>query len=201
MTHMTPARFAQATLADYRLHTESQELGYEAVLAWISAVRRGEGPMLALIGPQGTGKSHLLYAALHELCRELPRGTPMPYAAPWYRLADELRYGRTVQTEAGGRELSGAHVRADLWSRVVVLLDEVRRTAGTDFDDTELVKFACHAYDHRSALLITTNTNPLEAVMGAAAASRFAQVVIDGPDYRNPELAIAGPDGIITAQE
>lgn len=184
MTHMTPPRFTDATFDGFEILTASQRSALSAVRGWIDAVRKGEGPMLALIGVQGTGKSHLLYAALHELCRDLPRGTPMPYAAPWYRLVDELRWGRAVQTEAGSRELSAAQVRADLWSRPVVMLDEVRRTSSTEFDDTELVKFACHAYDSRRAVLVTTNWNPLEGVMGPAAASRFRQVVINAPDYR-----------------
>jgi chromosomal replication initiation ATPase DnaA len=109
---------------------------------------------------------------------------PYPFVAPWYSLADTLRYGDVIQTEAGSRERSAHQIRAELWSRKVVLLDEVRRTSGTEFDDSELAKFACHAYDNRIAVLITTNVSPLEQVMGPAAASRFAQVTVVGPDAR-----------------
>lgn len=129
--------------------------------------------MLALIGRQGTGKSHLLYAAAGALQAAMDR---RPYVRPWYQLGDQLRWG------AGTQE---AHeVRQTLWDMPVVLLDEVRPTSGTNFDDTELAKFACHAYDNRVAVLLTTNWNPLEEVMGGPAASRFLEVVIDGPNHR-----------------
>lgn len=147
--------------------------------------------MLALVGKQGTGKSHLLYGAVRELYAGKPEdpkevvvsGWRGPYVAPWYRLADQLRYGKggndTVKDAAGERQR--------LWDARVVMLDEVRPTSGTNFDDTELAKFACHAYDNRVAVLLTSNVNPLSQVMGDAAASRFTTVVIDGPDWRNPK--------------
>ena len=147
--------------------------------------------MLALVGKQGTGKSHLLYAAVRELYANRPddpkavleSGWKAPYVAPWYRLADHLRYGK------GGNDTvrDAQSERMALWAGRVVMLDEVRPTSGTNFDDTELAKFACHAYDNRVAVLITTNVNPLSQVMGDAAASRFTEVVVNGPDWRNPK--------------
>jgi hypothetical protein len=75
-------------------------------------------------------------------------------------------------------------VRDQLWAQPIVVLDEVRATASTAFDDTELAKFACHAYDADIPTLITTNVSPLDQVMGPPAASRFTQVIIEGPDWR-----------------
>lgn len=168
-----PPRFRHATFDNYRPRTESQRIAHDAVQEWVRAALRGEGPMLALVGRQGTGKSHLLYAAAGALQVGLDR---RPYVRPWYQLGDQLRYG------AGTAE---AHeVRATLWEMPIVLLDEVRPTSGTNFDDTELAKFACHAYDNQIAVLLTTNWNPLEEVMGGPAASRFAELVIDGPNGR-----------------
>lgn len=188
---MIPKRFAHATFDNYETHTASQRHARDAVQAWLANLENG--PMLALIGLQGTGKSHLLYSATRQLCAACDAMDPKeraqrrivyPFAAPWYTLADSLRYGDSIQTEGGGRQRDGHEVRAALWGRSVVLLDEVRRTSGTEFDDSELAKFACHAYDNRIAVLITTNVSPLEQVMGPAAASRFAQVTVVGPDAR-----------------
>lgn len=146
--------------------------------------------MLALIGKQGTGKSHLLYGAVRELELSRPEdekeviesGWKPPYVQPWYRLADQLRYG----DGRGDSHQRIQEVRNRLWAARIVLIDEVRPTSGTNFDDTELAKYACHAYDHEIPVMLTTNVNPLEAVMGDAAASRFRTVVIDGPDWRDP---------------
>lgn len=186
-----PRRFEHASFQSFEPVTASQRAAAIAVRQWLADLEHG--PMLALVGSQGAGKSHLLYAAARELYTSLDRmdakeraerRTVYPFVAPWYQLADQLRYGRTIQTEGGSREQAPAEVRAALWGRPVVLLDEVRRTSGTDFDDSELAKFACHAYDQRIAVLLTTNVHPLADVMGPAAASRFAQVVIEGPDAR-----------------
>lgn len=176
---LIPPRFRDVNFNTFEVRTPSQGVAARAILEWGHAI--ADGPMLALIGKQGTGKSHLFYSAVDWLvrfwsgCDEKTRGAA-PFVAPWYRLADELRYG--------GRGMDPAAVRAELWSRRVVMLDEVRPTSGTDFDESELAKFACHAYDNRISVLITTNTNPLDRVMGEAAASRFVQVIVDGPDAR-----------------
>lgn len=188
---MLPARFRRVSFDAYSPVTASQSEALLAVQAWLASV--DSGPMLALVGKQGTGKSHLLYAAARRLIEETERmdakeraqkRAQYPMVAPWYRLSDELRYGKSVETEAGGRTVDSHEVRRNLWGRRIVMLDEIRPTSGTGFDDTELAKFACHAYDDRIAVLITTNYHPLAAVMGDAAASRFTQIVIDGPDAR-----------------
>lgn len=169
-----PARFWAATLAGYRQYSPSQAAALTAVQHW-----RDNGGMLAMVGATGTGKSHLLYAVARELF-EAHRGA---FVRPWYGLVDQLRYGVPIQTEAGGRTREAAEVRIDWWDAPVVMLDEVRATSGTEFDAVELAKYSCHAYDQMRDVMITTNT-PLEELMGAPAASRYTQVVIDGPDGR-----------------
>ena len=154
--------------------TGSQGAALKAAREWVAAALDGHGPMLALCGDQGSGKSHLLYSAALELAaRRTDQRTPLPVTAPWYSLADELRY-------SDGK----VETRARIYGAPILLIDEVRPTASTSFDDTELAKLACHAYDGRIALLITTNVYPLDKVMGPAAASRFRSVTVKGPDHR-----------------
>ena len=178
---LVPPRFQDASFDTFVPQTPSQKIALYAAREWIERAIKKQGPMLALIGKQGAGKSHLLYAALREL---LDAGAPGPvYSRPWYRLADELRYGGPCVFSPQHRD-EPHEVRARLWKHPIVLLDEVRATASTALDENELAKFACHAWDSRVAVLITTNVDPLSEVMGAAAASRFTQMVIDGPDHR-----------------
>lgn len=176
---LVPPRFAEATFENYEPATQGQSAARKATQFWFERAASGQCAMLALIGPQGTGKSHLLYAAASAL---LAKGVRC-YSRPWYKLADELRYGGESPF-AVGKTLESHEVRAMLWKQRVVLLDEIRPTASTAFDDTELAKFACWAYDAKLSVLITTNVNPLAEVMGPPAASRFTQIVIDGPDRR-----------------
>jgi chromosomal replication initiation ATPase DnaA len=179
--YLVPRRFESASFATFTPKTESQRVAHDAVREWTTRAAKKQGPMLALIGSQGAGKSHLLYAAVLHVLREMPAGTV--YSRPWYRLADELRYGGP-SVFAPHLPDEASEVCARLWRHSIVFLDEVRSTASTALDENELAKFACHAYDSRVAVLITTNVNPLKDVMGAAAASRFTQIVIDGPDRR-----------------
>jgi chromosomal replication initiation ATPase DnaA len=167
-----PERFAAVTFDSYAAQTESEKVAVRAARKWVERTLQKQPVMLALIGTTGVGKSHLLYAAARALYEQ---GVTV-YSRPWYELADQLRYGRS------GRE--AAEVREELWKARVVLIDEVRKTAGTEFDDTELAKFACHAYDRGASVFLTTNVNPLDSVMGPPAASRFAQVVVTGKDRR-----------------
>src|SRR5687767_7566068 len=97
-----PPRFDHATFENFDKHTESQEAAAIAVQQWMMAA--ANGPMLALIGKQGTGKSHLFYAAVKSLDAFLSqRHIPLPFVAPWYDLADALRYGETIVTPGGSR--------------------------------------------------------------------------------------------------
>ena len=167
-----PKRFRDARFTNYTAETDTERMALKMAERWVAAVLRGEGPMLALVGVQGTGKSHLLYSAAWAL--HLGGRTCRPF--PWYRLADELRYGRGM-TEAH-------EIRTALFGQRVLLLDEVRPTANTAFDDTELAKLACHAYDQEIPVILTTNVSPLDAVLGPAAASRFTQLTLTGRDRR-----------------
>lgn len=170
-----PKRFQSVRFATYKAETDTERMALKMATRWVAAVLRKEGPMLALVGVQGTGKSHLLYSAAWALYEGGRTCRPLP----WYRLADELRYGR-------GTEESHA-IRTALFAQKVLLLDEVRPTANTAFDDTELAKLACHAYDHEIPVILTTNVSPLDAVLGPAAASRFTQLTLVGRDRRQTE--------------
>lgn len=180
-----PRKFTGRRLTDYVPRTPSQKVALKAVRRFCDLAAEGQGVMLALIGPEGTGKSHLLYGAAHELYR---RGLRV-YARPWYLLADELRYGRHVEPYEADGQIESVHlepwqVRAELWRHRIVLIDEVEWTAGSDLDYRELKKFACHAYDNELAVMITTNWNPLKDIIGAPAADRFTEIVINGPSGR-----------------
>lgn len=151
-----------------------------AVVKWAHAAQTGRRAMLALVGSQGNGKSTLLYGAVNRLAGHQVR----VFSRPWYRLADELRYGGPVPWAPDSAPVEAHELRRAMYRSPVVVIDEVRSTAGTSFDDTELAKFACHAWDEGIAVLITTNVNPLSLVMGDAAADRFTIVTLTAPSRR-----------------
>jgi DNA replication protein DnaC len=175
------ARFADASFTTYRPDSgsPSQLAAVKATKHFCRMVHEGEAPMLALIGSTGTGKSHLLYSAAKALYAAEHR----VFTRPWYLLADHLRWGGPSLFNPQ-LQLESQELRVALMLEPIVMIDEVRPTAGTAFDDTELAKIVCHAYDNGRAMLITTNVSPLANVLGPAVASRFTQVTITGPDHR-----------------
>jgi len=174
LLRQVPARFQSVTFDSYvEPLTPSQAKALRAVRKWV-AVGADQGVMLALVGPVGVGKSHLLWAAARAFAEQ---GTGF-FAIPWYRYADNLR-GTSLQITRSERER--------LYGSRILLLDEVRKTANTDTDETELTKLACAAYDNAYAALITSNADPLDTLMGKSAASRFIQLRVDGPDRRQPK--------------
>jgi DNA replication protein DnaC len=175
------AKFADSAFSTYRPDpaAPSQRAALEATKQFCRLVHAGESPMLALIGSTGTGKSHLLYSAakvLHEAKHRV-------FSRPWYLLADHLRWGGPAPYSPYPM-LESQQLRQAIMDERILMIDEVRPTAGTEFDDTELAKIVCHAWDNDRAVLITTNISPLTAVLGPAVASRFTQVTITGPDHR-----------------
>lgn len=179
LEYLIPPRFSRATFDGFRPITDSQRAALAKAKEWVERAVAGKPAMLALVGETGTGKSHLLYAA----ARLVLSAGHLAYVRPWYRLADELRYG-ALSPFPPHMFLEAHEIRAQLFAKRIVILDEIRPTANTAFDDTELAKFACHAYDANLAVCVTTNVNPLADVMGPPAASRFTQVIIEGPDHR-----------------
>lgn len=182
-----PARFASVTFDQFdpgrTRETEdrmSLRIALDASRKFVKRVGEQRAVMLALIGSEGTGKSHLLYAAVNTLAA---RGVKI-YSRPWYLLADELRYGgENPYTQHG--PLDPYEVRRLFWrSSRVVFIDELRRTSATEFDEAELHKFSCWAYDQNLCVFLTSNVSPLADVMGPFAASRYVQLILTGDDQR-----------------
>lgn len=175
-----PDRFRGASFDNFWCENRSQEIAWEAAKQFVLESAANRPVMLALIGSQGVGKSHLLYAAANSLYQTYEKRVE---CRPWYLLADELRYGIPANPPYR-EEQPGPDVRAELLRCKILMIDEARPTSATEFDATELTKIACSAYDSGMSLLITTNITPLATLMGPFAASRFEQVVVTGPDRR-----------------
>jgi DNA replication protein DnaC len=171
-------KFLTADFDSYAPKNSSQLSALAATKDFCKEIAAGRAPMLALIGSTGTGKSHLLYSAAKALHGSGNR----VFTRPWYLLADHLRYGGP--SPFGSRRMESHELRDAIMAEPIFMIDEVRPTAGTDFDDTELAKIVCRAWDNGRAMLITTNVSPLAAVLGPAVASRFTQITITGPDHR-----------------
>lgn len=178
-----PPRHTNDTFESFRPITPSQRTALEATKEWVASVLRKEGGALALLGDVGTGKSHLMYAAI----RALNEADVHAAAWGWYDLANWLREAKynpdpEVQTEAAAK-------RERLFASKAFGIDEIRPTSGTEFDITELSQLMTRAYARCQGVIVTSNAadRQLTEIIGRAASSRLTQVKIVGPDLRNPE--------------
>lgn len=176
-----PKRHRGDTFATFRVLHPSQKDALEATRAWVESVKAGEGGALALTGGVGTGKSHLLYAAI----RELNESGIHAAAGGWYDLADIWR-----QAKAWDDEANEARVRkARILGASAIGIDEIRPTSGTDYDTTELAGMMTRAYRECQGIMVTSNyaDEKLSRIVGLAASSRLTEITVVGPDLRKPE--------------
>jgi len=177
-----PPRHKRDTFATFRPQTISQTTALEAAREWVESVKRGDGGALALIGGVGTGKSHLLYAAIRAANEAGIHGA----AAGWYDLADLFRQAKFGHDE----DVTEARVKkARILGAAALGIDEIRPTSGTEYDTTELSQLMTRAYREKQGIFVTSNyaDEKLSKIIGMAATSRLTQITVVGPDMRQPE--------------
>lgn len=177
-----PPRHREDTLENFVPLTESQATALQATRDWVASAIAGEGGALALVGCVGCGKSHLLHAAV----RAVNEAGIHAAAGGWYDLADLLRRSKFGGTEDYTEARRG---RDRFLAARALAIDEIRPTSGTEYDTTELSQLMTRAYRERQGVIVTSNyaDERLGRIVGLAAASRLTQVVVDGPDLRQPE--------------
>ncbi len=164
----------------YVPRSPSQAAALTAAIAWVDGARAGEGPMLLLVGPHGTGKSHLMYAAVRAA-----NLTGVNCGAwGWYDLGLLLRDAKFSRDEEG--HVRARHERDRLFSCRAFGIDEIRPTASTEFDATELGQILTRAYRECQAVIATSNFSDreLEGIISTAAHDRFTVVRLSGESYR-----------------
>lgn len=177
-----PPRHTEDTLDSFTPHTASQRDALAACRDWVRSVIDGEGGALALIGPVGCGKSHLLYGAIRAVNEAGIHGA----AGGWYDLADLFRQAKFGHDD----DVTEARQKRNrILGAKALGIDEIRPTSGTGYDTTELSQLMTRAYRERQGVIITSNfaDDELIKIIGLAASSRLTQVVMKGPDLRRPE--------------
>lgn len=177
-----PPRHVNDTFETYKAQTNSQRNALQAAREWVESVKRGDGGALALIGGVGTGKSHLLYAAV----RAVNEAGIHCAAAGWYDLADLFRLAKFGHDE----DVTEARIKKSrILGAAALAIDEIRPTSGTEYDTTELSQLMTRAYREKQGVFVTSNyaDEKLSKIVGMAATSRLTQITVVGPDMRQPE--------------
>ena len=192
-----PARFADATFESYHARTSEQARACSAVQqfaeqtqkkpTWGERLRRlvGKGPAaprgLYLVGPVGTGKTHLLAAACHALAPEVP--CAFLHSSTLFRSAEHPEHFARRLAETCR----------------VVCLDEVELDDAAN--EARLVLFLQTLERKGVALLATSNVRPeqflsnqitqgrFQRFLSETFRARYAVVFVGGEDYRRTKTA------------
>ncbi|HYE57098.1 MAG TPA: AFG1/ZapE family ATPase, partial [Rhodothermales bacterium] len=183
-----PPRYAAARFDTYVPETPSQAEAARAVEAFARDVRahhhagglfRRRPPLpghgLYLVGPAGTGKTHLLASAYHALVPAVPAG--FLHASALFR---------TYETPEAFAAAFARRYR-------VLCLDEVE--VDDPANEVRLVRTLKALDAHRVVVLATSNVEPARFLAATNGSDRFRRflsefdrtfriVVVEGPDYR-----------------
>ena len=146
-----PKRYAHCTLANFRLDLlpdESRQKAKQTVAYFVQAYPAVEAGLF-LMGPSGTGKTHLAVAALNELMQE--KGV----ACLFYDFRDLLK---TLQNSySKDTDVSELEVLQPVLKVEVLLLDELGASKMSSWVQDTLAYILNHRYNEKLITLITSN--------------------------------------------
>lgn len=174
--------FAVATLESFRAVKAAQK----RALATVKRLIRGELKSLLILGPNGTGKTHLAVSAVREM-----------HGQVWSMYEITTRIRATYTPRAVETELDVVNHLSRL---PLLAIDEIGRTRGSEAEANWLSYVVDKRYSRGLPLVLISNkhqrstcpqsgcTNCIENYLGADIASRLADggltVRLDGEDYR-----------------
>lgn len=184
---MVGSRLKSATFETWK-HRKGTERMLEAAKNWASFWDAGDnnGNGLILIGPVGTGKSHLAAACVHHVLGRMRAAV----FADTMQLMDRLNatYDDHKETE---NQVLGTLAKADL-----VVLDDVGARRWTESQRDRIGRVINDRYNARLPIIVTTNLdiNPLAGYVGDRSIDRLLEtcdvVKTDATSYRR-EMARA----------
>jgi len=189
-----PEKYADTVMSNYVTHTPSQAAAKQAVE---DLVLNPQDQLLVISGPEGTGKTHLLCAAL--------------------AMADKGRYvtimDMTVRfnnSQIAGSEDTNGETEDEILEELVTIpllaidariptQEEKNNRIRSGFFSWFIYLFATRHTRSKPTILATDRSNPyyrdtcLGGILDKLVTSKISKAItIDGPDYRQADLNIKG---------
>jgi DNA replication protein DnaC len=138
-------------------------------------------PIVALLGPRGTGKSWMACAIVLELCR---RGSSAKYCdTADFFLEVKRTYGSAGKEDQ--TQIESKYARVNL-----LVLDEVQERGETAWEDLMLTRLVNKRYQNEKITILISNQSPQEFIsrVGESVADRISDtggiIVCDWPSLR-----------------
>lgn len=189
-----PHRMRNRRLDNFRTPTKGHRQALDAAKALLS----GDIEALALIGPPGTGKTHLSVA----ICAAAAQ---CGLGAKWWNVGEMLRAWRA--TFAKGSEISEERFIEELARVQLLVLDEVGIRA-TEWESAALTSLVDMRYRDCRPIVLTGNCSTLAEAIGERAADRISEMgmvlALGGASYRTKaadDENLQAPDDITEPPE
>lgn len=172
----TPRRYWRESLDTYSIKTDDQQRAAAGVTDFIKSVKNGKPRILVLLGPVGTGKTHLCCAAIREL-----GGRYMTAA----ELIEEIRHAKAFSADKTEKEIIEDYAGAR-----VSVLDEIGRGINANDEKYMLYTYVNALYNLNGSAIITSNFSKSAFIeyAGAAVVDRLVEngtiIEIKGDSYR-----------------
>jgi DNA replication protein DnaC len=183
-------RFRTATFDNFEASTAEQRAVAKACRDFADRFSRTQADGLWLLGPPGTGKSHLGAAIAQAVRFQRDAGVMVMTAREVVRaLRDTWR---------SGSEQSESELIDELGSVCLMVLDEVGVGFGSEAEITQLFDVIDRRYQLRRPTVLLSNLSPsmLKATLGERLYDRLRDGVTvlacDWPSHRTPKVARGG---------
>lgn len=186
----TPRQIERRTLSELDLSHPLLKGVVDMVYSWRDRMRSGDtGASMVIVGPYGTGKTHIARAVLWSICLTTDDGKPIAPAGRFYGAADLLHKMNPYKTDWGGTESPRP---VDFIGAVpIVVIDDVGTESELPYIAKErqeherqqrYYRVIDYCYTFQIAMVITSNLsiNQLKAHVGGRCWDRLQSMATAG---------------------